>query len=225
MFQTGFGAIKIRNLIGVKYGSKVDFTRGWAYVLQPTPELWTYTLPHRTQIIYTPDISIILLQLNLKPGSIVIESGTGSGSLSHYLLKRIEPHGHLFTFDFHEPRAQQAREEFREHGLNEFVTVIHRDVIVQGFTDQLNGKADAVFLDLPAPEKAIYHTFNAFKKNGGRFCSFSPCIEQSQRVSQELQRCGFIEIQSMEVLQSEEIVKMKSVPNIDLDVIKLKVSL
>lgn len=54
---------------------KVELSRGWCFVLQPTPELWTQTLPHRTQIIYTPDISMILFQLDIKPGSIVIESG------------------------------------------------------------------------------------------------------------------------------------------------------
>lgn len=102
VFQTNFGALKVKNLIGVKYGSKVsvfevlnekwntlhtskkkknninfqiELSKGWAYVLQPTPELWTQTLPHRTQIIYTPDISMILFQLEIQPGSIVIESG------------------------------------------------------------------------------------------------------------------------------------------------------
>lgn len=44
-------------------------------MLFATPELWTVTLPHRTQILYNADISMTLLQLNLRPGSIVVESG------------------------------------------------------------------------------------------------------------------------------------------------------
>lgn len=92
-------------------------------MLQPTPELWTQTLPHRTQIIYTPDISMILFQLEVKPGSIVVESGTGSGSLSHSFLRAVKPLGHLHTFDFHEQRCDIAREEFKSHGLADFVTV------------------------------------------------------------------------------------------------------
>lgn len=167
---------------------------------------------------------MILLQLDVKPGSVVIESGTGSGSLSHFFLRGVKPHGHLFTFDFHKTRVEQANEEFRKHDLSEFVSVIHRDVIVNGFMDELNGKADAIFLDLPAPDKAVHHAFKAFKLSGGRFCSFSPCIEQSQRVCEELQKHGFTEIQSMEILQIEEIVKMKNVPIIDLDFVKMKVS-
>lgn len=80
-------------------------------------------MPHRTQIVYTPDISMILLQLEVKPGSIVVESGTGSGSLSHAFLRAVKPSGHLHTFDFHEQRCAIAREEFQKHGIGEWVTV------------------------------------------------------------------------------------------------------
>lgn len=75
VFQTVYGALKVFSLVGHKYGSKVELSRGWAYVLQPTPELWTLTLPHRTQIIYSPDISLITYLMELKPGSTVIETG------------------------------------------------------------------------------------------------------------------------------------------------------
>lgn len=69
---------------------------------------------------------MILMQLEVKPGSIVVESGTGSGSLSHSFLRAIKPSGHLHTFDFHEQRCDIAREEFKDHGLGDFVTVSAR---------------------------------------------------------------------------------------------------
>lgn len=117
VFQTPYGALKCGELIGKTFGSKISLSKGWGYILQPTPELWTITLPHRTQIIYTPDISMIIMQLELRPGSVLIESGTGSGSLSHAFIRAVKPHGHLYTFDFHEVRSKTAREEFDEHGL------------------------------------------------------------------------------------------------------------
>jgi tRNA (adenine57-N1/adenine58-N1)-methyltransferase catalytic subunit len=73
--QTPYGALKVPTLIGKEYGSKIELSKGFAYVLQPNPELWTINLPHRTQILYTPDISMILFQLEIKPGSIVVEAG------------------------------------------------------------------------------------------------------------------------------------------------------
>ena len=75
VFQTNYGALKVKDLVGKTFGHKVQFSRGWGYLLHPTPELWTLTLPHRTQILYTPDISVIVQQLELKSGSIVVESG------------------------------------------------------------------------------------------------------------------------------------------------------
>ncbi|XP_037025689.1 tRNA (adenine(58)-N(1))-methyltransferase catalytic subunit TRMT61A [Bradysia coprophila] len=222
VFQTNFGALKVKNLIGEQYGSKVELSRGWCFVLQPTPELWTQTLPHRTQIIYTPDASLILFQLDIKPGSIVIESGTGSGSLSHHFVRAVKPAGHLHTFDFHEGRTEQARDEFEGHALSDFVTVYHRDVCEFGFTDELNGCADAVFLDLPAPKAVVPHALRVLKDSGGRFCSFSPCIEQSQRCCESLALNGFVEIQSMEILQIEDIIKVKHIPVLDLEFLKHK---
>ncbi len=48
--QTPFGALKVKDLVGKKFGTRVALSRGYAYALYPTPELWTKTLPHRTQV-------------------------------------------------------------------------------------------------------------------------------------------------------------------------------
>lgn len=69
-------------------------------------------------------------------------------------------------------------------------------------------------------------TTNSINDNdsGGRFCSFSPCIEQSQRCCEALQESGFVEIQSMEVLQIEDNVKTRNVPLLEFEFVKHKVS-
>ena len=78
-------------------------------LLRPTPELWTLALPHRTQILYAADIALILQQLSVRPGSTVVEAGTGSGSFSHAVARTVSPHGRLHSFEFHETRAQKAQ--------------------------------------------------------------------------------------------------------------------
>ncbi|XP_076830658.1 tRNA (adenine(58)-N(1))-methyltransferase catalytic subunit TRMT61A [Brachyhypopomus gauderio] len=210
--QTRYGAIRhSSDLIGQKFGSKVTCSKGgWVYVLHPTPELWTVSLPHRTQILYTTDIANITLMLDLKPGSIVCESGTGSGSLSHAILRTIAPSGHLHTVEFHAQRAEKAAQEFRDHKVAHMVTVRNQDVCKEGFG--VVGVADAVFLDIPSPWEAISHAKRAFKRKGGRLCSFSPCIEQVQRTCEALLDKGFQEICTLEVLQRTHDVRSVTLP-------------
>lgn len=47
------------------------------------------------------------------------------------------------------------REEFARHGMDDIVTLTHRNVCKEGFT--VVDTADAVFLDLPAPWEAVGH--------------------------------------------------------------------
>ncbi|XP_076799553.1 uncharacterized protein LOC143444257 isoform X2 [Clavelina lepadiformis] len=96
---------------------------------------------------------MITLLLDLKPGSVVCESGTGSGSLSHAILRTVAPMGHLHTVEFNEGRCNKAKAEFGEHCLFQYVTVYHRDVINEGFP--VENAADAVFLDIPRPGEAV----------------------------------------------------------------------
>lgn len=209
--QTRYGAIRhSTDLIGQRYGSKVTCSKGWVYVLHPTPELWTVSLPHRTQILYTTDIATVTMMLELKPGSIVCESGTGSGSLSHAILRTIAPTGHLHTVEFHQQRAEKVAEEFKEHRVGHLVTVRNQDVCKDGFG--VTGVADAVFLDIPSPWEAVGHAKAAMKKHGGRLCSFSPCIEQVQRTCEALTHQGFEAISTMEVLLRVHDVRTVSLP-------------
>ncbi|XP_062974186.1 tRNA (adenine(58)-N(1))-methyltransferase catalytic subunit TRMT61A [Elgaria multicarinata webbii] len=198
--QTKYGVIRhSTDLIGKQYGSKVTCSKGgWVYVLHPTPELWTLNLPHRTQILYSTDISLITMMLELKPGCIVCESGTGSGSLSHAIIRTIAPTGHLYTVEFHQQRAEKAIVEFQEHKVGHLVTVKNQDVCKNGFG--VTNVADAVFLDIPSPWEAIGHAEVALKREGGRICSFSPCIEQVQRTCLALEEHGFTEISTFEIL-------------------------
>ncbi|KAG1950593.1 tRNA (adenine(58)-N(1))-methyltransferase catalytic subunit TRMT61A isoform X2 [Pimephales promelas] len=210
--QTRYGVIRhTSDLIGHRFGTKVTCSKGgWVYVLHPTPELWTVNLPHRTQILYTTDIANITLMLDLKPGSVVCESGTGSGSLSHSILRTIAPTGHLHTVEFHAQRAEKAIQEFKEHKVSHLVTVRNQDVCAEGFG--ITGLADAVFLDIPSPWEAVTHAKRALKRKGGRLCSFSPCIEQVQRTCEALLNHGFEEICTLEVLLRVHDVRSVTLP-------------
>ncbi|VDK48816.1 unnamed protein product [Anisakis simplex] len=194
-----YGALKHEFLIGKRYGSRVSATAGYVYALRPSADLWTRTLPRRTQILYTPDCALIVMLLDAKPGSVLCESGTGSGSLSHALAMAISPKGHLYTHDIEEPRVKQVEDELKKHGLGDVTTCVNQNVCEDGFF--VENACDGIFLDIPAPWTAISHAKRALSRvRGGRIVSFSPCIEQVQRVCSALRHHGFVQIETLELV-------------------------
>lgn len=199
VLQNRFGVFKHSDWMGKPFGSKVFSNKnGFVYLLAPTPELWTLVLSHRTQILYIADISFVIMYLEIVPGCIVLESGTGSGSLTTSLARAVAPTGHVYTFDFHEQRAVSARVDFEMTGLSRLVTVGVRDIQGEGFPDEFIGRVDSVFLDLPQPWLAIPSAAKMLKPDGA-LCSFSPCIEQVQRSCETL-KTKFTDIRTFEVL-------------------------
>ncbi|KAI0769956.1 tRNA methyltransferase complex GCD14 subunit [Fomes fomentarius] len=196
-----YGVYRHADLVGVPYGSKIRSRngKGFIHLLRPTPELWTLALPHRTQILYLADIAFIVSWLDLKPGTKVIEAGTGSGSFSHSVARTVGHTGHLWSYEFHEARASKARLEFARHGMEDIVTLTHRNVCRDGFT--VVDTVDAIFLDLPAPWDAVEHAKKALRKDRStRICCFSPCMEQVLRTVSTLNDAGFTEITMYETL-------------------------
>ncbi|PPQ80446.1 hypothetical protein CVT25_001773 [Psilocybe cyanescens] len=200
-FNTKFGNFRQQDFIGVPYGSKVPSRtgRGFIHILRPTPELWTIALPHRTQILYLADIAFITSHLNIRHGSKVIEAGTGSASFSHSVARTIGSSGRLHSYEFHEARYIKAKEEFTRHGMDDVVTLQHRNVCKDGFT--VVDEVDSVFLDLPAPWEAVEHAKRALRKDRvTRICCFSPCMEQVLRTVSALNEAGFTDITMYETL-------------------------
>lgn len=197
--QNKFGVFRHSDWLGKPFGSKVFSNKGgFVYLLAPTPELWTLVLSHRTQILYIADISFVVSFLEIIPGCVVLESGTGSGSLTTSLARAAAPTGHVYTFDFHEQRADSVREDFKKTGLSNLITVGVRDIQGEGFPDEFAGVADSLFLDLPQPWLAIPCVGKMLKQDGV-MCSFSPCIEQVQRSCETL-KMDFTDIRTFEVL-------------------------
>lgn len=206
VLNTRYGAFPHNSMVGMKYGTQMASTSkmGFIYLMSPSPELWSMSLSHRTQIVYTPDASYITQRLGLRPGSKIIESGTGSASFTHSLARTVSTKGHVYTYEFHEHRFHEAKKELSEHSLDNIVTITHRDVCNEGFSLDGIGEAglqvDAVFLDLPSPWTAIPHAVGQMNRSHmTQICCFSPCMEQVVKTVQVLKKEGFQRIEMVEV--------------------------
>ncbi|KAI1776431.1 tRNA methyltransferase complex GCD14 subunit [Hypoxylon cercidicola] len=220
---------------------------GFIHILPPTPELWTTSLPHRTQVVYTPDYSYILHRIRARPGMKIIEAGAGSGSFTHASARAVyngfpkhadDARGKVFSFEFNEDRYQKMRKEIEDHRLEGIVQITHRDVYNDGFL--VNGEspeAECVFLDLPAPWKALPHlsrkrptpselsgseldapnaTESEWKSplradRTAYLCTFSPCIEQVTKTIDVMRRLGWMEIEMVEVAHRRIIVSRERI--------------
>jgi len=196
-------------LAGCRPGARISSTDGrraaWLQLLRPTAELWTRVLRHRTQILYAPDIAAVVARLRLRPGCTVLETGTGSGSLTTSLARAVAPGGRVLSFEFHAERAAAARADFAATGLAQTVSVFVRDTEATGFPASLAGCAHAVFLDLPGPHRVAAAAAAALTP-GGTLCSFSPCIEQVQRLVAAAAEAGLVDARTFEVLDREHCV-------------------
>ena len=197
----------------------IEAGSGFVHILPPTPEAWTTSLDHRTQVVYTPDYSYILQRLRVKPGSTIIEAGAGSGSFTHAAARAVfngyltgdihdRTRGRVLSYEYHEPRVESLRQELTSHGLDGIVELTHRDVCEDGFGLPLlipPPEADAIFLDLPAPWLALKHLTRSSwssplnSSSATQLCTFSPCIEQVMSTVAYLRKNGWTEIEMVEV--------------------------
>ncbi|KAL7072235.1 hypothetical protein ACQ4LE_008837 [Meloidogyne hapla] len=220
-----YGALRHEFLIGKRlerlfispsffssYGTPISATAGYVHILRPSPHLWTQTMQKRTQILYTPDIGTIILLLDIKPGSIVCETGTGSGSLTHALATTVGPKGKVFSYDIEADRVEAVKTDIETHGLSSIVTINCRDVCSAGFSPEISNQCDALFLDLPSPWLAVNACVEALNPNKfGRLVSFSPCIEQVQQMVQTLEKNGFISIETIEIVPKKlKVINIES---------------
>lgn len=158
----------------------------------------------------------------------LIEAGAGSGSFTHASTRAVyngypkssdDSRGKVFSFEFNEARFQEMEKEIQAHGLKDLVHITHRDVYSDGFL--INGESpgvECVFLDLPAPWKALPHLSRrrpagSFLQGGegkpwvsplradrtAHLCTFSPCIEQVTRTVDAMRKLGWMEIDMVEV--------------------------
>ncbi len=165
----------------------------------------------------------------------IIEAGAGSGSFTHAAVRAVyngypktpdEKMGKVFSFEFDKSRYEKMHEEVHAHGLDGLVQLTHRDVYNDGFLlDGESPQAECIFLDLPAPWRALPHlsrrrpkpvklpgddaaTMNGTDPNwisplrADRtvyICTFSPCIEQVTQTIEVMRRLGWMEIEMVEV--------------------------
>ncbi len=196
--QTHRGVVKFDDIIGKPWGSRIRSHMGNPfYVLQPALGDLLKELPRNTQILYPKDIGFILVQMGIGEGQVVLEAGTGSGSLTSAMAFAVGSRGKVITYEAREEMQKLARKNISRLGLEERVDFKLRELTQeQGFNEE---GVDALFLDLPNPYDYIHHARKALKM-GGFFGCILPTANQVSKLLLALRQFDFAFVDVCEVL-------------------------
>lgn len=200
-FHSHLGIIEHDHLIGAPDGTRVSTNSGSGYVaFRPTLSDFVLKMKRGAQVVYPKDIGLILVEADVFPGAVVVEAGTGSGSLTLALARAIGPEGRLISYEVRDDHHEQAVANLKRWyegsgGIPENVELRVGDV----FDDPPAERCDRLILDLPEPWRAIGTTTGSLAP-GGILCCYLPTIPQVQRTVEAMKLGGFTLVQTFEGL-------------------------
>lgn len=196
VFQTHRGVLKHDDMIGQPYGTQIFSHNGAPFfLLQPALGDLLRTLKRNTQILYPKDIGYIMTTMGIGPGMHVLESGTGSGSLTCAFAYAVGPQGKVTTYEARAEMQAMARSNVEKLELQDRV-VFKLGNVADGFEER---GVDALFFDLPNPYDYIHVAREALKP-GGFFGCIVPTVNQVSDLLVALRREKFAFIDVCELI-------------------------
>ena len=168
-FHCNFGRISSSDL-KLPNGSEIITNTGEKFVILDNTFSDDFGRIERLPLIVCrKDIGLFITECGITKDSIVLDAGTGSGSVACYIGAIARE---VFSLDIREDHLKSAKKNVEALGLDN----VHLSIgnIAE---DSPVSDADAFFLDIPEPWTAI-ETAKKALKIGGYLCSYSPCITQ-----------------------------------------------
>jgi len=196
-FHTHLGTLSHDDVIGLEWGSSIRTSTGdRILVLKPTLSDLMEQIPRRTQIIYPKDAAFMIIKSGVSPGSLVVEGGTGSGSLTLCLSFAVGESGLVVSYETNKDFLKLASRNLKRFGVKN-VVLKNKDI-----RDLDEKEVDAIFLDIGNPWDVFEQAHLALKP-GGTICCFVPSYEQMRKVVLSAKDNGFGVAEVYEVLLRE----------------------
>ncbi len=206
-FHCHKGFFEFDEIIGKPYGIRIFTSKSTTVsIYKPLQIDFLTKISHSSQIIYPKDAGLILLYGDIKPGSRVIEAGTGSGGLTSILASYVRPNGHIYSYDNREQAFKTSSKNIQKLGLDDVISLKLKDAS-EGFDEE---EVDAVVLDLASPEEIIPHAFSSLRSSG-TISIFVPTYNQIERTYNELKEFGFGDIIGLELIKRELQLKTNAI--------------
>lgn len=192
------GIIKYNLLRRCKIGQKIKTHLGYEFtILEPLIiDIIEKDLERGPQVILPKDLGIILAYTSLKPKSLIIDAGTGSGFFA-IQIANFFPLGKIVSYEKDERFYNIAKRNLERCGLKN-VVLKKRDV-EKGFEEK---NADLINLDLKNVDKVVKKAFKSLKA-GGWISIYSPTIQHLIKTRRILKKLGFYKVETFESILRE----------------------
>jgi tRNA (adenine57-N1/adenine58-N1)-methyltransferase catalytic subunit len=198
-FHFHAGSVPHDEILGQPEGVEVRATGGGRLVcLRPTLADFVLKMPRGAQVVYPKDIGAILVHADVFPGARVLEAGTGSGALTLALARATGSAGAVVSYEVREDHHRTAVTNVEAFfGSTPAWVTLRLGDVTEAVT--ANERFDRVILDLPEPWSVLVQVAEALEP-GGILCSYLPTTNQTHDVALALERMGFTQVDSFEVL-------------------------
>lgn len=171
-------------------------------VLEYTEDLFALSGQRGAQIIDGKDASYMIHRSGISYGSHVLESGTGSGSLTISILRTIGDTGSYMGVDHSEESIR-----ITTHNIK-MITGKTPNITYCSFEEFDPGtqKFDAIFLDLPEPWKNVPEQ-RKWLLSGSRIVTYLPTMNQVEKTVLSYVENGFMHLETVELSSREIQVK------------------
>mgnify|MGYP001772675214 FL=1 len=196
VLSTVRGIIRFEDIVGKPYGSRIVTNLGHEfYLTKPTSVDILMKMPRVTQPIYPKDASALLVILDVKPGSRILEAGLGSGYAASILALHVGEQGLVVSVERNPRYIKAALSTLRELGVADRVHVVNGDV---KHVKWPRGYFDAALLDMGDPWDALPNVAEALR-HGGVVAVYVPTVSQVERVIDSMVKAGLIDVRMLDV--------------------------
>jgi tRNA (adenine57-N1/adenine58-N1)-methyltransferase len=173
--QTKYGAIRHDDMLTKSWGGIIETSTGFRVFFQkPTYSEIVYSLfSRKSQVIYEKDVALMLMHSGIGKGSIVGESGVGSGFLTAHILSAIGSKDSYWGYEIREDMAETAVRNLNLLGYD-----IRDRIIIKDIREGVEERGfQAFFLDLPEPWEAMESIYDSLAASA-RVVAFVPSTNQ-----------------------------------------------